>query len=47
MKAGMLDSQLAILEEPTHAEGLTVDIANSAEEIVAAIESALNLGWKF
>ena len=45
MKAGMLDSQLAILEEPSHEQGLTVDIANTAEEIVAAIESALGLRY--
>jgi gluconokinase len=43
MKAGMLESQLATLEEPTPDEGLTVDIAFPAGEIVATIESALGL----
>lgn len=43
MKAGMLDSQLAILEEPLATEGFTVGIASSAGEIVAAIGAALNL----
>ncbi len=43
MKAGMLDSQLAILEEPLPAEGITVEIGSAEEEIVAAIETALHL----
>ena len=43
MKAGMLESQLAILEEPSPDEGLTMEIASSPEEIVASIEAALGL----
>ena len=43
MKAGMLESQLAALEEPSTAEGVTVDIASSADEIVGIIEAALGL----
>ncbi|MES2923868.1 MAG: gluconokinase [Verrucomicrobiota bacterium] len=43
MKAGMLESQLAILEEPLPAEGFTVGIESPVEEIVAAIEAALGL----
>jgi gluconokinase len=43
MKAGMLESQLATLEEPSTAEGITVDIASPAHEIVATIEAALGL----
>ena len=43
MKAGMLESQLAVLEEPSPDEGLTVDIASPADEIVATIEAALGL----
>ena len=43
MKAGMLESQLAILEEPSPVEGLTAGINSSVEEIVAAIEAALEL----
>ena len=43
MKAGMLESQLAILEEPSPVEGLTGGINSSVEEIVAAIEAALEL----
>ena len=41
MKTGMLDSQLAALEEPVPDEGFTVDIDAPAEEIAAVIESAL------
>ncbi len=40
MKATMLGSQLAILEEPLPDEGLTVEITPPVEEIVATIESA-------
>ncbi len=43
MKAGMLESQLAILEEPSPAEGVTVGIDAPVEEILVAIEAALNL----
>lgn len=43
MKREMLESQLAILEEPTPAEGITLSICPPAEEIVAAIEAALDL----
>ena len=43
MKAGMLESQLAILEEPLPAEGVTVGIDSPVEKIVAAIERALDL----
>jgi gluconokinase len=43
MKAGMLESQLAILEEPSPAEGITVGIDSPVEEIVSSIETALNL----
>ena len=44
MKAGMLASQLAVLEEPVPGEGITVSIDGSVEQIVAAIESALGFG---
>lgn len=43
MKADMLDSQLAILEEPLPAEGFSVAIDPPVEEIVAAIEMALDM----
>lgn len=43
MKAGMLDSQLATLEEPAPDEALTVSIDAPAGEIVSAIEAALGL----
>jgi gluconokinase len=43
MKAGMLDSQLAALEEPSPAEGLTIGIEAAASEILAAIENRLGL----
>ena len=43
MKASMLESQLAILEEPSPSEGTSVGIESSREEIVAAIEAALDL----
>ena len=43
MKAGMLESQLAILEEPSAFEGFTVGIDSSPAEIVTAIEGALDL----
>ena len=39
MKPAMLDSQLATLEEPVHAH--VVDIAQSPEQIVAAIRAAI------
>ena len=42
MKAGMLESQLAILEEPSSMEGISVGIESSREEIVAAIAAALD-----
>lgn len=38
MKAGMLESQLATLEEPTASEGVTLGIDANAGEIVAMIE---------
>lgn len=41
MKAGMLASQLAVLEEPLPDEGITVVIDGSVGEIVTAIESSL------
>ncbi len=41
MKAGMLDSQLAALEQP--ADAVTVDISGSPEEIVAAIRGRLGV----
>ena len=43
MKAGMLASQLAILEEPLPDEGLTVGIGDSVTEIVRVIENSLLL----
>lgn len=43
MKAGMLESQLAILEEPSPTEGVTVGIDPPVAQIVSAIESALGL----
>ena len=43
MKAGMLASQLATLEEPQPDEGFTVKIDSSPEEVVSAIEAALGL----
>jgi len=43
MKAGMLESQLATLEEPSPAEGITVGIDSSAEEIVSSIGAALDM----
>ena len=41
MKEQMLASQLAALEEPTHA--LTLDVASSPEEIVFTIRKSLSL----
>jgi len=41
MKAGMLDSQFASLEEPENA--IVMDVSNSLEDIVANIESELAL----
>jgi gluconokinase len=43
MQAVMLESQLAILEEPSPAEGVSVGIDPPVAEILAAIESALGL----
>lgn len=43
MKPGMLNSQLATLEEPGPDEGLTVEINGSPVEIAAAIETAPGL----
>lgn len=43
MKAGMLESQLAALEEPDSAEGFTVGIDAPAEGIVEAVEAAAGL----
>lgn len=43
MKAGMLESQLATLEEPLPEEGVTVDVIGTVEEIVDDIEAALGL----
>jgi gluconokinase len=43
MKAGMLESQLAILEEPLATEGFSVGIDSSVGEIVAAIGAEFNL----
>lgn len=41
MKAGMLDSQLKILEEPDASEGFTVDMGLPLDETVLSIESVL------
>lgn len=43
MRATMLESQLATLEEPQAAEGVTIEIEPPVEEIVTAIEQALGL----
>ncbi len=43
MKASMLESQLAILEEPAPDEGHTLEITGTAETIVASIEAAMSL----
>ena len=43
MKPGMLASQLAILEEPSPEEGITVAIEKDPEAIAIAIEAALGL----
>lgn len=43
MKAGMLASQLATLEEPLAEEGIIIDIDAPVEEILMRIESALGL----
>jgi gluconokinase len=43
MKAGMLASQLATLEAPAAAEGMTLEIRNNVEGTAIAIEDALNL----
>lgn len=43
MKASMLESQLATLQEPQLSEGLVIGIELSVEEIVTAIENALGL----
>lgn len=43
MQAIMLESQLATLEEPQAAEGVTIGIEPPVEEIVSAIEQALGL----
>ncbi|MBK1817169.1 gluconokinase [Luteolibacter yonseiensis] len=43
MKPGMLESQLATLEEPAADEGLNVSIEGTVDEILSSIESALGL----
>lgn len=43
MKPGMLESQLAVLEEPSGEEGFTVGIEAPVERIVGEIEAALGL----
>lgn len=43
MRAAMLDSQLATLEEPSPGEGITVGIEPGVDEIVARIEDSLGL----
>ncbi len=43
MKSGMLESQLATLEEPGPEEGITVDISGTVNEIVDEIGAALGL----
>ncbi len=43
MKSGMLESQLATLEEPSPREGVTVDISGTVEKIENDIETALGL----
>lgn len=43
MRAGMLDGQLATLEEPLPGEGFTVGIEPDVEEIVKRTEAALGL----
>jgi phosphopentomutase len=44
MKAGMLESQLATLEEPSSAEAIRIGIESAPGEIVARIGKALGLG---
>lgn len=44
MKAGMLGSQRATLEEPAEEEGITIGIEPSVDEIVVMIEEKLGLG---
>lgn len=43
MKSGMLESQLAALEEPDSQEGISVSIDAPLDEIVSSIEAALSL----
>jgi len=43
MKPGMLESQLATLEEPTPDEGFTVSIDGTVDEILSSIEMARDL----
>ena len=43
MKAGMLESQLATLEEPAPNEGITLEINDSVDAIVSRIQKALSL----
>ena len=43
MKAGMLESQLAILESPAPDEGVSVSIDGTVDEILSSIEGALGL----
>lgn len=43
MKPGMLESQLATLEEPSPEEGLSVRIDGTVDEILSSIEVALGL----
>jgi gluconokinase len=44
MKAGMLESQLATLEEPSPAEGIHIGIESGPGEIVADMEQVLGMG---
>lgn len=46
MKEGMLESQLATLEEPEGEGAVVVDAARSPAEIVAKIVEIRNAGWR-
>ncbi len=43
MRACMLEGQLATLEEPLAAEGITIGIEPPVEDIVTALEKSLGL----
>lgn len=46
MKPGMLESQLATLEEPSPDEGLSVSIDATVDEILSSIEMARDLHYR-